>query len=881
VTTNFVGREQELGSLHAWLREALDGGRTIGFVSGEAGAGKTTLIREFARQAQEQLPGLVFAFGDCDGQARAGDPYLPFREICSFLTGNSEPPSTPTEQDTENYRRVQTLLQGTGRVAAHYAPALIEMLVPGGKLITRTGSFLGDRLGWSRRLDRLLGREGRKKPGVDLDQAQMYEQFTQYISALSDQHPLLIVLDDLQWADSATLGLFFHLARRLSEKKVLILGTYRPHDLTPEDDGSRHELLKLQYELSRMFGPIVIDLDESRSRRGRDLVDQLLDREPNRLGDDFRDALFKRTGGSALFTVELLSTLKDRGVLVRDDEKGWIQAADLDWSQVPPRVEGIISERLNRLSAASLELLRAAATEGEEFTAEVAACAAGWEPRDAIRHLSETLGRQEQLVRALGVSGTQGGRASRYRFGHTLFRQQLMTSLDAAERCYLHETIANCLTRVYGKTDGLEQQLASHLLEARLEQQALPYLVAAAESALEGFANREALRALERALDIIEAGGATTLDPHEIPRLYRRLAEVRLLLGRPDAALEAVREGLDRLAEDGLAERVRLLCLEGNAWRLQNEERKALNAYELASRLCAPDGKVPADLRKAWIDTGIGQMWAHYFAGDTESLEQVIARFQPVSESFGSKEQQATLLHGRLLARMRRRRFLLVGDAEAIRLTAQLAESSEASGRLKMTNDAAFVNGLVNLLAENWEHSRRHLDRSLQLSEKIGDAPGHARALAYLTVLERRVGNRDRAIEHARKLKEAVESSQQAAYLSVALAQSGWWAAQEGDFDTAEADCSEAVRLWEERPVSYPLQWLAYWPLARIGLETQRTDRLRDAFCMLTREDQQPMPRTIDSHITETVRLIDHRDTSKAFASAASALQAAQEAGYL
>jgi predicted ATPase len=227
----FVGRQPELTELHNWLEDALHAERTIGFVAGEAGSGKTTLIREFARQAQERYPDLVFAFGDCDGQARSGDPYLPFREIFSLLTGNSEPSSAPSEQDRENYRRVQSVLQSTGQLAAHYAPALIEMLIPGGKLITKTGSFLGDRLGWSKRVDRLLGRARQEETEKQLDQAQMYEQFTQYIATLADRHPLLIVLDDLQWADSATLGLCFHLARRLADKPVLLLTTYRAHDL--------------------------------------------------------------------------------------------------------------------------------------------------------------------------------------------------------------------------------------------------------------------------------------------------------------------------------------------------------------------------------------------------------------------------------------------------------------------------------------------------------------------------------------------------------------------------------------------------------------------------------------------------------------------------
>jgi hypothetical protein len=754
------------------------------------------------------------------------------------------------------------------------------MLIPGGKLITKTGSFLGDRLGWSKRVDRLLGRARQEETEKQLDQAQMYEQFTQYIATLADRHPLLIVLDDLQWADSATLGLCFHLARRLADKPVLLLTTYRAHDLAPAADGSRHEILKLQYELSRIFGKILIDLDDVRARRGRQLIDQLIDREPNLLSDDFRDALFKKTGGSALFTVELVSMLKDGGVLVRDAEGRWIQSGALNWTEVPPRVEGIIAERLNRLSAESLELLRAAGTEGEDFTAEVAACVAGWEPRDAIRHLSEVLGRQEQLVEALDVQTAHGGRASRYRFSHALFRQQLLETLDAAERCYIHEAVAGCLPKVYGTTAGLEQQLASHLLEARLEHQALPYLIAAGDAALKSFANREAHAAYERAVRIVETGGAGSMDSDETARLYRRLSEVRLIIGRPEAARDAVSRALNLLDADAVAERVKLLCFEGNSWRLQNEERKALHAYQSASRLCAPDGEVAPGLSREWIETGIGQMWAYYFAGDTQNLEKVTAEFLPYSETFGSTEQQATLTHGKLLARMRRRRFNLVGDREALRLAAQLAENSRATERPGMMNHGVFINGLVLLFAENWDESRRYLLDSLQLSEKMADALGRARALAYLTVLERRVDNAVDAMAHAQKLKATAESSEQAAYLSVALAQNGWAAARNGDFSNARSSCEEAILLWSKRPVSYPLQWLAYWPLLKISLEDHDTDRLLDCIVELMRDDQQPVPEAIAELLENAAAFIERGASSQAFTSAAAALQAAETAGY-
>ena len=153
------------------------------------------------------------------------------------------------------------------------------------------------------------------------------------LAALSQQRALILILDDLHWADSASLNLLFHLARQVADSRVLIVGTYRPDDValgrlsTTSGRVERHPFEPILNEIRRYAGDVVIDLGAAQLAEGRALVDALVDAEPNRLDAAFRQELFARTEGHPLFTVELLRTLEERGDLVKDASGRWVQAA--------------------------------------------------------------------------------------------------------------------------------------------------------------------------------------------------------------------------------------------------------------------------------------------------------------------------------------------------------------------------------------------------------------------------------------------------------------------------------------------------------------------------------------------------------------------------
>ena len=305
---------------------ALAGNGHVMFVPGEAGQGKTTLLREFARQAQQAQADLLVASGNCNAYSGVGDPYLPFRDVLDMLCGNVETPWLAGTLTRAHALRLWAALPHTLQAVIDEGPDLPEVFVSGAALLRRIAA-----MPQSAATDRLAALiEHQKITSAQRQQPQIFEQYTSVLRRVAAQQPLVLLLDDVQWIDEASLHLLFHLGRRLSGSRVLIIGAYRPSDLIARTSATRSDehpqrltLDDVIMEFERRFGDIQIDLTRLASTEERQFVEAILDSEPNRLDEDFRTALFRLTRGHPLFTIELLRSLQERGNLIRDSMGRW------------------------------------------------------------------------------------------------------------------------------------------------------------------------------------------------------------------------------------------------------------------------------------------------------------------------------------------------------------------------------------------------------------------------------------------------------------------------------------------------------------------------------------------------------------------------------
>lgn len=504
IGTGFVARERELDQLQAFLSKAWAGQGQICFIAGEAGVGKTALVTEFARRAQTAYPALIVAGGICNAHSGAGDPFLPFRETLSTLVGLTA--MNATAETTALRTGAQTAQEVTqfAQALTTHGPDLIDLFVPGESLLKRLAERSVAQGDWVTRLEGLVQRQIQPATGQnDAKPSHLFEQYTNVLKAVAAQRPLLLLLDDLQWIDVASADLLFHLSRRIRQDRILILGTLRADEVQMGRSGAPHPLAKVLAELKRAFGDIEITLESSDPDGGRHFVAALLDQFPNRLGTSFRQALFHHTAGHALFTVELVHHLQEQGDLLQDETGHWVAQPTLDWRQLPPRVEGVIEERIGRLSEELRDVLTIASVEGENFTAEVVARVRSLDARTLVRQLSQELERRHRLVGTVGRQRVGGQHLSLFRFQHNLFQKYLYLNLNEVERAYFHEDVGTVLEALYGdNTDAIAVQLVWHFTEADLPERALRYLAIAGEQARRRYAHQEALSYLQRALEL-------------------------------------------------------------------------------------------------------------------------------------------------------------------------------------------------------------------------------------------------------------------------------------------------------------------------------------------------------------------------------------------
>jgi tetratricopeptide (TPR) repeat protein len=321
---------------------------------------------------------------------------------------------------------------------------------------------------------------------------------------MATHQPLLLVLDDLHWADLSSIGLLAHLGRRLADNPILIVGAYRSEDVALGRDGESHPLTTILSEFKRQLGNIWLDLDQGALDEAREFVDALLDAEPNRLPEDFRQAFAAHTRGQPLFTIELLRDLQERGDLRQDERGRWVAGPHIQLDLLPPRVEGVIETRIERLDPDLREILSAASVMGEEFTAEVVARVLHMEERLLIRRLAGTLNKRHHLVRNAGSERVGRKRLSHFRFQHNLFQKYLYQNLNESERGYLHEDTGLALEHLYaGQTEVVAVQLAHQYQEAGVGEKVVVYLIMAGEQALRLSASEEAAQHFNQALPLL------------------------------------------------------------------------------------------------------------------------------------------------------------------------------------------------------------------------------------------------------------------------------------------------------------------------------------------------------------------------------------------
>jgi DNA-binding SARP family transcriptional activator/tetratricopeptide (TPR) repeat protein len=492
-----VARDDELGWLHQHLEDAVSGSGRMVFIEGAAGSGKSVLLRAFAAGAHDRTPGLLVLRGVCNAHAGPGDPYLPYRQMLDLLCGDLERAwlqgdLTPTEADA-----LWAGAPAAVDAVLDVGPYLLGSMVDGAALAHRIAEgFPGTPE--AHRLASVVEEAAWRAGDPMRRQHPVLDQFVSVIARLSAAQPMLLVVDDLHSADLGTIDLTRHLAEAIGDLPVLLVGALRPAAGTGPEGAA---------------DPVTGLVDEVRSRSRADcllrltgtrrFVDAWLDTEPNLLDEDFREDLYRHTSGHALFTVEMVAAMRDRGDLVRDDRGRWVTGAPVDWSWLPPRAEATIAARIDQLPAETRRDLEVASVEGDEFIAQVVAWTRHAPEDETARRLGALTAPTEALVEYVGSEQLGAHRVHRYRFRHALFRQFLYDRLAEQDRALLHEAVARSLVALHpDRVDDIATDLAWHFDAAGDVGAAIDHHHRAGRRAVAMSASDVAVAHLSRALEL-------------------------------------------------------------------------------------------------------------------------------------------------------------------------------------------------------------------------------------------------------------------------------------------------------------------------------------------------------------------------------------------
>lgn len=533
VSAPFVARERELERLAQALERALTGQGQVVLITGEAGSGKTALLSAFARQALARRPDLLVTCGQCDAYAGAGQPYQPFIESVQVLAGERETLSCAELLPAEAQERLQQALAPIAQTLVETAPTLLGRVVNRAALAQRlpTQDKKSAPAAWQKMLTRPLAGGALSE---NLSSGQLFEETTRFFVTLARQRPLVLLLDDLQWIDAGSAALLFHLARRLSHSRLLLVAAYRPGEIGQRGETDQHPLLDIVTEMQRYGGDIRVDLDQVDERA---FVADFLAHDPllypNQLDAAFSAALARRTGGNPLFTIELLRSLQARNEIRRAADGSWVSSPTLNWEHVPERVEAAIAGRIAHLPVEWRDWLATASVEGESFTAEVVARAQSIDVAALLRDLSGPLGMgrgARRLVQGEGahaIGGDHARQLSRYRFRHILFQAYLYQQLDPAERARRHAAVGAALEDLYA---GLPEErarraaeLARHFENGGLPEKAALYHLEAGQQAIHLAAPPAAVAHYRRGLALLAAAPRSPARDRLEIRLYLAL----------------------------------------------------------------------------------------------------------------------------------------------------------------------------------------------------------------------------------------------------------------------------------------------------------------------------------------------------------------------
>ncbi len=647
----FVGRPRELTLLRSLMPRAGGEGRRLALLGGEAGSGKSRLVREFAHEAAGE--GALVLYGGCDAVVRI--PYQPVAEALTHLARVAEPDQ------------------------------LRDDLGAGGGELTRL-------------IPDLAARAGPLPEPVTADQDTERHRLHQAVAELlvnaSRRRPLLVILEDVHWADNPTLHLLRHLSRAAADARMLLVATFR--DLEADVPA---ELSSALVDLRRTEGVVPIRLAGLTSGEIAELVGQAAGGD---LGDELprlAGSIHELTEGNAFLVIELWRALVETGALVAAGGRAHLTRPPQELA-TPDTVREVVTQRVARLGEETTAVLELAAVIGPEFDLAVLVSGTG-------RDEAALLGSIDLALRS-GMVADVPERPLVFRFAHELVRRALYDRLPAPRRAELHLCAGEALEAGSPQPSARTlADLAHHFTAAAPlggAERAVDYNLRAAEAATAALAFDEAALALRTALRLGIA------DERERAEVELALGVACYRAGRGSEALEAYR-GVAAIARaagnaDLLARAA--VGFENSCWRMAAVDAGAL---ELLTEAAAMQGEEDSGRRVMVLS---GQARACAFLGDHDRSARLRDESIEVARRLGDRRALATVLMRAYWARG------TTGLDEILEMLTESRDLAAELGDIELQAEAMEWRISALIALGDLESARQELAEVYEMASRVG-----------------------------------------------------------------------------------------------------------------------------------------------------------------
>jgi predicted ATPase/class 3 adenylate cyclase len=746
-----IGRDQELARLKRCAKDLIENGRSqFVLITGEAGMGKSRLTNEFKASLDQSWVRLI------EGQSLAYRrvSYWLIRDILHSYLGA---PSTLAPHQVQD-RLKRTLYQLMGTYAEDALPYLENLMG-----LPHSDPQAGERL-------------------LHMDAGQLRQQTFLTLRDLflleAQNRPLMIILEDLHWADEASLDLLNFLLEILRQAPVFILAISRyvqPGALERMVNWGRQNLAERFQHLQLQ------SLSQDQSRQLLNLLLSI----PN-LPEKLRDQILNRSAGVPFYLEEILRMLIDQGV-IRSVNGRWavMPGSEMASLGVPDTLQELILARFDRLEPIHRHALQVASVVGKDFDLSLLREAL---PADEAVMLQTTIA---ALVEREFIMPQADARGAAYTFRHILMSDAIYSTMLRKERSALHGRVAQAIERMWAnRLDEQVELLANHYRWSPYLDRALHYLILAGQKASRNHVNLQARQHFEAALELLHKVEHT---PYQAYQVHLGLGDALLFSGDYPEAHHHYELGLQALLEDQGGRQVEISLLQRRIARIYERQGEYERALEHLSRaqqvLDATGGEYPDELAQVWNDIA----WIQIQLGNLSEAQTLLHKALQLGERSDAYDVVASI-HNRLGGvAYNQGEWELAADH--LRKSIAIREATR-----DVVNLATSLNNLALLEIEmgQYDSALANLTRSHELKTRLGQAEGVAMALnnlGWLRIL------RGELVEAKQALKQAQELARQIGYSSLyrqVLGNFGELHLCAEDWEQASSALSEVARILEE-----------------------------------------------------------------------------------